>query len=449
MSSVEVKTIRPIQSMVPMPVSTSKHILKRRSTEILPNEQNEFTYTGNDRIIFNLSSSTELLNTLESYIKLKVTTTGNDARHFDEGGVHSLFKTIELRTQNGTLIQRYERYNRWYAIKSNLYHSADYIQYHGAAEGDSLGVGKATDGRKLAAQNDTEYCFRPAISFMEQPNYIPLMFIKQGLQLVLELDRPQFALSQGGDPADVKDDALNYTISEPRFVAMLTTPDEEIIKGYMSMFNGKGINLQLEGVRHRKTQFSGTESAGYTANLHFGVRSARKVFAVVQSSTISENSSSKSCQANNSLSTFLRTGIISYIFKTGSEEYPNKEVNCSIINNELMKQQLLTTNQIDKIIPSFRFTPDKLMASNTIKVRNLGDDDDVDVEEEVVKFIMCARMERDDSPFTGTDLSLNPLDVELRFDSAANVNFGDRNLNVFVAYDSLLSISGAGVIIRS
>ena len=68
--SVSVGTLVPHEAVIPAPKSTSKHILRRRQVEILPLESTTFTYSGNDSIKFNISSSTELLDGLDSYIKM-------------------------------------------------------------------------------------------------------------------------------------------------------------------------------------------------------------------------------------------------------------------------------------------------------------------------------------------------------------------------------------------
>jgi hypothetical protein len=71
-------------------------------------------------------------------LNLITTATNAASRYLEVGGAHSLFREIALMTQNGTLIQRYERYNRWYAMMSMATHSPQHVELVEAAAGDSV-----------------------------------------------------------------------------------------------------------------------------------------------------------------------------------------------------------------------------------------------------------------------------------------------------------------------
>lgn len=140
--------------------SGSEYVVRRRQVELPANEATSFgsgTYTnqlGIYRSQFNIGSSgIEYLDGLNSYMRLKLSVeaesqprtgaaNGNNkfVRAFlDEGGIHSLIKTLTIQLRNGTRIEHIENYNKVYAVLSNLRHSAEHIDsVESAQSGDSV-----------------------------------------------------------------------------------------------------------------------------------------------------------------------------------------------------------------------------------------------------------------------------------------------------------------------
>lgn len=568
--SLSVQTIRPDESFIPMPKSTSKHILKKRQVEILPLESTTFSYSANDSIKFNISSNTELLDGLDSYIKMGfLTGTAGSASSYkclDIGGAHALFREVELRTQNGTLIQRYDRYNRWYAMMSCATHSPSHIELVEAAAGDSVGhrlVNVAQDGmnirafaginvaqatftdatnvlylgdtgrdafainqvkpgdmiiigaaevyvaqvastdaggsavltalgtnrnlpaadiaanaiKSLAYIKKSEYlpqrarvaqelsgtdnlaggtyangvplCFKPDVSFLKNKKWIPLAFIKQGLQLELKLDRPEYSLNKGESPQSQSSaNSLEYTIYSPRYVAMLITPDETLMAEYLKQFNNEGIHMSVLAYKYARNTVNQSNNGSQVCSNNFGVRSARVVYSIIQSSRVSEDVSASS-QHNFSISNFFRSHVSSYQYKSGSEEYPMRAVNCDIYSTEAFEQLMLSTGQHNGTLWNVRFSPHEWRSENTV-VSSESDTSTTNVEltNRSTKFIMSTRLDRGEDNFTGLDLSLNPLDLELDISAAEVDAFGNRVVQHWVGYDLLVSISKDGLVVR-
>lgn len=576
--SLSVETIRPDESFISMPKSTSKHILKKRQVEILPLESTSFSYSANDSIKFNISSNTELLDGLDSYIKMGFLTSANggavNTKCLDIGGAHALFREVELRTQNGTLIQRYDRYNRWYAMMSCATHSPVHVELVEAAAGDSVShkntvgayqhvgvkaltginlaqvsyddasnqlrlnaagtasgaqfqvkagdimiigiaagdnyfaevasVGVSEDGgvitlvdfaaannRNLPAgdiavaailflgvlskgdeyvpqrsavarvvagddnlaggtyANGVPLCFKPDVSFLKNKKWIPLAFIKQGLQLELKLERPDYCLNKGRTPVTQDSvDSLSYSIYSPRYVAMMITPDETLMAEYMKQFNNEGIHMSVLAYKYARNTINQSSSGSQVASNNFGVRSARVVFSVVQSSRISEDVSPSS-QNNFSLSSFFRSQVRSYQYKSGSEEYPMRAVNCDKYSTEAFQQLMLSTGQHGGTLWNVRFSPNEWRSESTVISSTSGAaTTNVALTNRSTKFIMSTRLDRGEDNFTGLDLSLNPLDLELDLSAVEADAFGNRVLQHWVAYDLLISISKDGLIVR-
>jgi hypothetical protein len=141
--SVDFQNAVPRNFLIPQPVSTSKSVLRKTLMEMLPVEQTTFSPGGNDIISFNISSNRDFLSGPESYIRFVIQkSNGNENSSFDIGGANSLIKTVEIRAlASGILLQRYDNYNRKYAIDSLLLQTEEEVEQAGWAYGDGLGWG--------------------------------------------------------------------------------------------------------------------------------------------------------------------------------------------------------------------------------------------------------------------------------------------------------------------
>lgn len=135
MSNIHVPNIVPDIFLVDDPVSSSKSILSKQLLEYLPHENVTFDYSNNRIMRFNISSNTDVMIGPESYMtfNFKITQGAGDNYKLDTGGCHALFRSIEVRAlASGMLIQRYNYYNRNYAIVSNLTQTKGYVKTQGS-----------------------------------------------------------------------------------------------------------------------------------------------------------------------------------------------------------------------------------------------------------------------------------------------------------------------------
>jgi hypothetical protein len=465
MSSVTVKTMPPHQLLVEKPKSVSAHILRKRQVEILANENTSFEYSSNDRMVFNISSNTEFLDALNSYLRFDLTCVLTDAggdiatKALPEGGVMGLFRTVELRTQSGVLIERWDRANVCYAMLSNATHGREFVDGVLSKHLDSTAN---TGSRNLIAKGLTgapvECTMAVPLGFLNMDKSIPLMYIKQGLQLIFELERPEFALESGGAIGTAI--ALkSATISSPRYVAMMVTPDESIMGQYEKMYSGEGLHYGFTSFKHRRQTIQGTNSGKSVLNHHMGVRSARAAFTVIQSSLISDTAGDIASRSD-SISTFVSMGCKQYQYRVGSEEYPYFPVDVNQVgtsyttnvasNSEALAELMIATAQYNSKHHNVRFNPVQFRNDNEV-FYNSGS---LKVDNETTKLILSAELGRDPSPWAGVDLSINDLQVELDFEASATVgntytNLGNRVVHTFVVHDVLCSISKAsGIVIR-
>lgn len=590
MSSSTIQWTQPMESKI-LPLTTSgKFILRRRQVEILPVEQTEFKYDGNDTIIFNISSQSECLDGLDSHVRLNFLATGNAERVLDVGGAHTLFKEMIVRTVNGTLIQRIQNYNRFYAMMSMANHSPQHVELVEAAAGDSVdagadvlipyktfvngvnanplvdvpfavnavfdhagGLGPArsfrlgagsvgglvvagdeliiavvntyNNGNGARIRYETYYAtvlaavgangavvitigdsdagdnnvpphgisgvdddnriihiskfqrnpvaadltnvylsqrasvarsaapvtltFKPLLQFLGQKSWIPLMLIRQGIALEMKLERPEFAMSKNQAPAAQNDAVLlAYTISKPRYVATMITPNEVLTNQYKAAFNAEGLEIPFVAYDHVQNIIDQKQQGTISLVMKPGVRSAKHVFGVIQSSRISQDVS-RSSLGNYSLSNFFRSGLTSYQYKSGGEQYPDRPVNCDNYSSEVFNQLMLSTGQHSGTIWSVRFSPSDWRNENTlVSSTQAAPNANVNLTNRSTKFIMSTVLGRDSTSFTGVDLSTVSLDLELNFDRFEDDAFGNRILHTWVGFDTTVSISSMGFIIK-
>jgi hypothetical protein len=309
----------------------------------------------------------------------------------------------------------------------------------------------------VCASDSVELVMKPALSFLQHSKLIPLSYIKQGLSLHLQLERPEHAINNGGMPSS-GNTPQTYEISNVRYVASMVTPDESIIRQYEQMFkSASGIPYTFLSYRHRQTTISDT--TGFVANMHFGIRSARHVFSIIQSQRLSE-ATGAAAQNNNSISASFRALATEYQYKVGSEEYPHHSVKMAseagsavdLYSMEAMAQVDLAFNQHGSTLWCRRSCPADWASVNSY-VTAATDAGLVNTYMTGLEktFMFATRLDRDSSsPFTGVDLSVVPLDLDLTF-SGSEVGaggFGNRILHTWVGHDELLTISSDGIIVR-
>lgn len=529
-------------SVVYSPLVTSNpEVDRHRYVEFLPNQQTTYSYGGNDEIQFHIASYSEFLDTMDSYLRFNLKTVGSDKRALDEGGVHSLFRTVEVRTANGVLIQRIENYNLLYAVLSNMNHDRDHVErvewsaydsvdgldakkgqdlfqplsgddekaeYDHSSKTLTLDGGKANSelkvgdlilvsaggetktGKVASITNDTTVVLtddinggsglsagaidgiyrlrdydiesdfvkpmrqqgpqqddllvsmKPMLSFLQARNWLPLMYMANGIHIILKLEQPSRCMNQNY-PVNAQSGltALGYTISNPRYVCSLYTLGGDTRIKMMNKFKNEGFSFGLENWHSSKRSISGTES-GSTQVLQIrpGGKSTTKAITVIQPSRIVDDND-EARASSNSLSTFCRAGLSKYQYKAGSNLYPQNEVNCDKFSVEAYKHFEFTKDSHGNKLENTRFEPHEWRSQNVIPSSTSAAKTTVsNITDEATKFMCCVRMDRF-GYLTGADLSVTPLDVELTFSSTVDDAFGNRTIYILLASDAKLVIS--------
>lgn len=171
---------------------------------------------------------------------------------------------------------------------------------------------------------------------------IPLPLLPKGVAVELELD-DAFRVFQFHDPAFARGLSANsaandsatgdnvipfytfsYIISEPRFYAKMITPNPAINDEFVRVWKS------YEGLVYEMLQYhfdfqTMQNSLRQTMQFAMGMRSVRKIYAVVSDTTLLDNDFVVS-RMSPVLSTWLRSNIIKYQGRVGSKYIPDREV---------------------------------------------------------------------------------------------------------------------------
>jgi hypothetical protein len=469
---------------------------------------------------FHLSSNTDFLSGPESYVRFELKRTGMNTdfdNHvsLDEMGAHGLFRSIEVRmVSSGVLLQRYQYYNRYAILQSNLYQSCGDVeagwnygdamsQYSGNSDNNHVGLvftvpnDVSLDASKILTANvadmqkleigDTvsitysvgglatgltstvevvileflsagtaqcqipEYGALPVIAAADNPNYVtasknwyvsprmlavqdndkaviiemkpmlsllqhqlPLFLMKGGIEIIFELEQPVRALQSMESRTFSANKTYDYQIDNARFMGMFVTPHPDIVAEYLQQWKGSGLQYSIPSV---VTQRKGGQSNDQDISLtmHPGVRSARRAYTVVQHEGMHDNESNDG-RISASLSTYLRTYINEFQYKVGSHNFPNREVRTAVnspnddVFSEAFEQLKLVSGS-----NHFRFNQRAWSRINLIKHT---DDTTASIDSE--KFIMSAdfaRVQGTGADLSGVDLSIVPLDLDIKRDA--------------------------------
>jgi hypothetical protein len=544
--SINFQNAIPSNFVVPQPISTSKAVLRKTLIELLPTEQVEYKPNESNILRFNISSNSDFFIGNESYLRFNLKRTDgvaaqNGFASLDVGGVHCSWKSIEVRAlQSGMLIQRYDNYNRYQALKRLISESAEDVEYKGQSYGDSNCsedysksycsgewklmsgtsanvavtanvVATGAGGRAMsevsigdliyiqdatglsafskvatistdesftvspavnniaAAANNKLYVFRTNLQESARKvairtsgtdvvltmdlsmisalrHALPLFLMKGGLEIRLELDLADRVYKCGADVEDATT-ANNFTVSNPRLMAMMMTPHPDIVDEYVQQWKQPGgLMFYIPGVRTRRNTYSATEGNQVNLQVHPGVRSARRVYVILQDSNIAEGSTALA-RSLDSISLCHRGNATQYQFKIGAHEFPNRDLAVSAESWEAFEQ----LKTISGAGSSFRLSPQDWQSSQRNAIKIAADTQTGTIEKH---YVFAADLSRDngfDASLSGTDVSIVPLDMDISLSASwASLGFtGTPTAYFFIEHDSYLRIASEGMLVMN
>ncbi len=146
-----VTTVPPWQSRPAVLESSSRHIIRARNYEFLPEAQTSQSKGG--RFVFKISSVDQFLALKDSYFRFNIVTSLNfngnidGSRALAEGGVHALVKRVIVQSATGAQLCELDKYNFFHAMLSNAVDSPDTVNSVGYKYGDSMNANMANISR--------------------------------------------------------------------------------------------------------------------------------------------------------------------------------------------------------------------------------------------------------------------------------------------------------------
>jgi predicted MPP superfamily phosphohydrolase len=283
---------------------------------------------------------------------------------------------------------------------------------------------------------------KPMVSILEHA--LPLFIMKGGIEIKLELDLADRVYKTGVDVED-STTANGYQISNPRYMAMMMTPHPDIVDEYVQQWKQPGgIQFYMPGVRTRRVTYSPSEANQVNLQVHPGVRSARRVYAIIQDSNIAEGSSTLS-RSLDSISLCHRGNATTYQFKVGAHEFPNRDLAVNATSWEAFEQLKPISGG------KFRFSPLDWQTSDRNAVKIAADTLTLPIEK---FYVFTADLSRDngfDSALSGSDISVVPLDMDLSLSASwASLGFtGSPTVYFFIEHDAYLRLASEGMLVMN
>lgn len=287
-----------------------------------------------------------------------------------------------------------------------------------------------------------ELTFRVPMTLLQQASFFPVCYVQGGLQLEIQLTDATYALMNSKEYLYDANGTSFYSWVNPRFVATMCQPSEDIHEKYHSLYKQDKLYYPYQYIRHFLTTVAGSTTGQNSYQYHPNVRSLRSIIVGVQNenhNTIvrgtagNDNSGVSDCAG-----TFTDSGIDDYQFKVGSDLYPDVKIDTTdVACCDLLTEMMKTFGQHSSVLFTPRFAPWELRKENKADGAGAGTN-------ESKRFLMTYNFARDDSVFSGVDCSLQPLSVDLNFGSAdPNTT---RYIHTWVSSDSVLVLGSSGVV---
>lgn len=509
----EINSVAPPQIMIDELTSGSEFVKSRRMVEILPDSQSSYGSNGNYRATFNIGSSgAEFLDSLNSYFKcdLVVTTPADGTyavrAHLDEGGIHSLIKSITIQTRNGTRIEHIDNYNKLYALMRNYTMSKNHVDSVQSHEcGDSMAFRPYLDpdylyqdAAAIRPVDEEEFILLPQFThdstpatnsaninasfrsplavlnkparlecangsshklsfkllsdFLSHMKYLPLPMMNQ-LQIVFEFERADLGLFLTKRAVAtgialhgiVSGDALTYSINNFRYVASMVEMSDVVLSEYEKAYNGPGISIPFQSHRAFRNTLTGTAGS---FEIQFGVNSARYLLITLMANhSFTESTQARSWHSN---SWFLKDKLKNYRVQSGGKVFPaNSPIDCETdYAAEAFTQTMIALNQHQNLLSDTSIKRWELNKNNVSLISMAEAEADTTSVEitDATKFAVGVDL-TDIDGFSGVNTTGNNLVVDLNFTDGPET-YG-RNALSYICYDVVMTLSrDFGVVVR-
>jgi hypothetical protein len=336
---------------------------------------------------------------------------------------------------------------------------------------------RADSMRHVAGKGVTsmQVTMKPRLGFFRQKKLFPLFLLSRGLQLVLRLESQVdrvFVSNRGWYRENSAESTWTVSIANVRYCAIMYDLHSSVNQEYINLYqNGRGVLIPFKGyVSHSKSL--STAAGAVVVDMNIGVRSATHVMSRVLGDYIYNGGANSTSAAsphttrkvNRSLSLFPLSGLYDYQYSSGSLLFPPREVVVGSASwagypmDMIRHQQIMMKQWRDRYNASGQdsssyaasnslFSADAINGNTTAYVvqdTTTTNDYSTPIADSDCG-ILCAVLGRDpEGNFSGLDLSVQPLRLDLNFGAALGATTGaNRLVQSFVAYDAYMHISEA------
>ena len=313
---------------------------------------------------------------------------------------------------------------------------------------------------RIATTANSAIEFQPAVPFLQMDTWFPLMLVRGGLRISLDLERPEYVLCSPHSVISAGFTAPSVTLSNCYYVCNMITPDQSLSQAYLAMFKGNGISYSYMNYVHQMDVITAGTSGRQNLQMNAGVRSARHLLCKIQNIraqtvTSATANGGKSTFTADSIAMGLKANLAEFQVESGSDRFPlSSPLDCtSVDNSELWVSLQNAFGVTGSHLAQPRFLPEQWAeVASAVEPFEQGvvpigkaDSD---------RLVIGVDLARDASPFAGLDLSLNSLNIQPNFDASYSLTDDDGSSNSasaalywlsFLGFDATLSLSSQGI----
>lgn len=293
-----------------------------------------------------------------------------------------------------------------------------------------------------------KFVMRPRMGFWRQKKLFPLFLMAGGLRFSFSID-PSYASNSFFAAVANSMQTVSISMDKLRFNAAMLDMHSSINQQYVDLYAGRGLLIPFVSVENQEKQIAAGSASNISVDFHVGHRSARWALARLTGTDVF-SSSATIAKGFPVLSMSPAMGLAEWGYESGSLMFPQKKVELDSFEDypsELVRHLNITFR---KIYDSY--------GDNSADMPGLGNSAGRHSYQDMVKrvipgtgavdfpkILLAAVLGRDQAgKFAGLDLSIQPLRLSLKFDSAMNSALGTQRLvQMFVGYDRYLHISKA------
>jgi hypothetical protein len=376
--------------------ASSSYIIDRDGVEFFPSGSSLYSPNGNRVIKFNLTDSNKWLDQTSVHLNGKITNLGATAKEFLPAWC--LFSRMIIRA-GGKIVEDIRDVGTWMQIQNKLTNERANNEYIKAGC-EALGLNLTDNKTGSKAQNASYYfSIRLNSGLFNQAKYIPLRFLP--LEVELEIDQDTSTFTADNSTCD-------YSLTECSISCDLITVDNALNDSYSKfMLEGGVIDLHMTNAFNITHNQQSSGSLDESINISRALSRLTSLFFTMSANNTSKNSS------------FLGlSGDIQVGLKIGSKNIPNRPLKSE---TEIIRELQRAIAHNRDMGNSIQLNPSQHGAGQIV----VG----FDLEKEL------------GASYTGLSTKSGEL-------LNINVKSGDtvsRRFNIFVQYDSILSISANGV----